>query len=144
MGLECFVHIDEDTPATKILRELLKRYHGETESTITHTKYGNEYLYGPHQAMVGLGAVKLDWYDQCYEHLNSVAVKEYGLDRMSYLDTLGLSAGGGFTDYPGDRLFLNYVRKVMIRGGKIVPLSGWIEGPPIPDFLLKRWAEWAE
>ena len=141
-----FATQDDDSEGAKLMINLQKKYHkGEIMWDLFE-----DYAWGFHGAYVTVKAIELALKTVPGDKLTGADVKKYGLDKLD-INTIGLSMGASYANYPGDKNATIGGRLFEERDGKMVPLTDWIgnsyqapHSPMAPEWVKKAHSEMME
>jgi len=125
-GVYPTVDWDDGVPAMAKMTEYCQKYHPEDYGNMDYITTWAEGLIVAEILRLAVEHVGADNIDK----LTPQIVEEYGIKKMNNFDVGGLH--GPVTYTPGDNRLSKSVRVFQVKGGAIVPITGWVEAPLIP------------
>lgn len=121
-GVYPTVNWGDDAPAMDKMTEYCKKYHPDD--------YGNmDYIISWAQSLIAVEILRLAVENAGIDNLTPQVVEAQGFKKLRDFDVGGLHGPVSYS--PDDNRLSKSVRVFQIRGGKLVPISGWVEAPLI-------------
>jgi len=119
-GVYPTVNWGDDVPAMAKMTEYCKKYHPKD--------YGNmDYIISWAQSLIACEILRLAVENAGIDNLTPQVVEEQGFKKLKDFDVGGLHGPVSYS--PGDNRLCKSVRVFQVRGGELVPISGWVEAP---------------